>query len=374
MRFVPFLLLLASCAKHIDYGSLSTSVQENANAYDSVNETALPVHKAIYTKIGTDVYNGYWETLPSLYYKTTKRYPLIVFNHGVGENSSTGKTLGSVNCCGLPYHAKNGTFPPGFWSGLAQFSFIVVSPQYKYRPTGAQVNEVVTYAINKYRVDPNRIYVVGMSQGGGVTMDWASLYGEKAAAIFPACPGLSPTDAKAKLIASKNLPIWWTYGTADNLVPPSQGYTWQNLIDKYNPTYAPLTKLTVWDGLSHNGTWGKAFNPLTKVDGKNAYEWMLQFKRDGNIPPIARAGNDRSIPLSWGYMPTLFGTTSTDSDGWIAAFKWVKISGGACTISTPNAGSTKITGLVAGTYVFRLTVTDNKGAISTDDIKITMTN
>jgi hypothetical protein len=176
------------------------------------------------------------------------------------------------------------------------------------------------------------------------------------------------------MIASKNLPIWWAYGTSDNLVPPSQGYTWQTLIDKYNPTYAPFTKLTVWDGLSHNGTWGKAFNPLTKVDGKNAYEWLLQFKRDGNIPPIARAGNDRSIPLSWGYMPTLFGTTSTDSDGWIAAFKWVKISGGACTISTPYAGSTKITGLTLGAYVFRLTVTDNKGASSTDDIKITMTS
>jgi predicted esterase len=367
MKNLFLILAVCLCACRKDVGSISVHDSQNANAYDAVIETAPPVHKAIYTAIGSGVKNGYWETLPSLYYKTTKRYPLIIFNHGIGENSSSGKTLGSVNCCGLPYHIKGGTFPPAY-------GFIVVSPQYYNRPTAAQVQEVVQYAVNKYRVDPNRIYVAGLSQGGGVTMDWARYYGEKAAAIFPACPGLSPTDAAAQQIAGKNLPIWWTYGTADPYVPPSQGTTWQTLIDKYNPTYAPHTKLTIWSGLTHNGTWGKAFNPLTKVDGKNAYEWMLQYKRDGNIPPIARAGNDRAIPVSWNYMPTLYGTTSTDSDGWIAAFKWVKISGAACTITKPSAGATLITGLVAGTYVFRLTVTDNRGAVATDDIKITMTN
>jgi hypothetical protein len=73
-------------------------------------------------------------------------------------------------------------------------------------------------------------------------------------------------------------------------------------------------------------------------------------------------------------MPMVYATMSKDSDGWIAAFKWTKVSGGSATILSPTGGSTRITGLVAGTYVFRVTVTDNKGATSTDDIKITMTN
>lgn len=368
---VPWLFMLFACTKN---DAINGAVISDNNSFDTVTETALPTYKYIYTTIGTDVKSGYAEILPSLYYKTTKRYPLIVFNHGVGENGSTGKTLSALSCCGLPYHAARGQFPARFLAPDGKYySYIAVCPQYYNRPTGTQVNEVVIYAVNKYRIDPNRIYVVGMSQGGGVTMEWASGYGEKAAAIFPSCPGLSPTDAKAKLIASKDLPIWWTYGTSDNLVPPSQGTTWQKLIDGYNPTYAPFTKLTVWDGLTHNGTWAKAFNPITKVDGKNAYEWLLQYKRDGNIPPIARAGEDRSIPVSWNYMPTVYGTTSTDADGWIAAFKWTQVSGASCTMQTPNAGSTKITGLVAGSYTFRLTVTDNRGATSTDDIKITMT-
>jgi predicted peptidase len=370
---------LLSCKKTISTYSLS--IANDANAYDTTTETALPTYKYIYTAIGSDVRSGYAEVLPSLYYKTTKRYPLIVFNHGIGENGNTGKSLAGVGCCGLPYWAKNGKFPARFYNPNdgRYYSYIVVAPQYYNRPTGAQVNEVVQYAMNKYRVDPSRVYVVGLSQGGGVTMDWATNYGEKAAAIFPSCPGLSPTDARARAIATKNLPIWWTYGTGDNLVPPSQGYTWQNLIDQYNPTYASRTKLTVWSGLSHNSTWWKAFDPATKVDGKNAYEWLLLYSRQTSVPgaPVATINNGDaiSIPVSWDYMPYVWGTQSKDTDGgWIAKFNWSKVSGGACTINTPTSGSTKITGLVAGTYVFRLTVTDNDGKTATDDIKITMTN
>lgn len=357
------IIALCSCRK--DVGSISISESQNANAYDSIIETAPPVHTPRVITINSNC-KGYYETLPTLYSKTTKRYPLIIFIHGIGELN---KTLSALNCCGLPYHANNKTFPANFGGT----SFIVVSPQFVVRPSAAQVQSVIDFAKAKYRIDPNRIYVAGLSMGGGSTMDWAMVYGEKAAAIFPACPGTSPTTTRAQQIASKNLPIWWNYGTSDDLVPSSQGVTWEKLIDQYNPTYSQQTKLTIWSGLTHNQTWAKAFNPLTKVDGKNAYEWLLQYKRDGNIPPVARAGNDREIPVSWNYMPTVFGTTSTDQDGWIAKFNWSKVSGGACVINSPNTGSSKITGLVAGTYVFRLTVTDNKGATATDDIKITMT-
>src|SRR5207237_7057154 len=101
---------------------------------------------------------------------------------------------------------------------------------------------------------------------------------------------------------------------------------------------------------------------------------MLKYKK-GNQPPIANAGVDNSMALSWNYWPTLFGTTSKDYDGWIAAFKWTKVSGPTSyVIETPSAGRTKVSHLVTGTYIFRLTVTDNKGATDYDDVKITVTN
>jgi predicted esterase len=353
-------VLLASCVKTT---YLNGPDQTDNNSFDTITETALPIHTPRVVTVNSNC-KGYYETLPSLYSKTTKRYPLIIFIHGIGELN---KTLSALNCCGIPYHASHGTFP-------AKYGFIVVSPQFIVRPSAAQVQSVIDFAKGKYRIDPNRIYVTGLSMGGGSTMDWAMVYGQNAAAIFPACPGTSPSDSRAQQIASKNLPIWWEYGTADNLVPPSQGTLWQSLIDKYNPAYAPLTTLTIWSGLTHNQTWAKAFNPLTKVNGKNAYEWLLQYKRDGNIPPVAIIQTaDMTIPLSWNYMPTVYATYSKDPDGWIAAFKWAKVSGGAAVINTPSSGSTKITGLTAGTYIFRVTVTDNKGATSYDDIKITMT-
>lgn len=89
-----------------------------------------------------------------------------------------------------------------------------------------------------------------------------------------------------------------------------------------------------------------------------------------NEPPIARAGNDIVITLPTS-STSVNGNTSTDPDGSIVSYLWTKISGPASsTIGTPTAVSTTITGLVQGTYVFRLTVTDDDGATDTDDIEI----
>lgn len=53
---------------------------------------------------------------------------------------------------------------------------------------------------------------------------------------------------------------------------------------------------------------------------------------------------------------------------------WTKVSGPSTySIGTPNAMSTPITSMTtAGTYVFRLTVTDNAGATAYDDVQITV--
>jgi hypothetical protein len=92
--------------------------------------------------------------------------------------------------------------------------------------------------------------------------------------------------------------------------------------------------------------------------------------------PVANAGPDQSIPKSWKYMPYLNATKSRDSDGgWIKSFKWTKISGPSAWFS-PNSFSaqTRAVGLVPGTYVFRVTVTDNSGKTDYDDMRVTITN
>jgi hypothetical protein len=383
---IALMSIFSSCQKDLvsDPNSLNGETTASNTTEDGLLETALPIHTPRQIAINSNV-SGYYETLPALYSKTTKKYPLIIFIHGIGE---LGTGLSRLNCCGLPYHIKTGTFPPKFLVNGTYYSYIVISPQFIVRPSAGQVQSVIDYVKAKYRVDQTRIYVTGLSMGGGSTWDWSVVYGQNAAAIGPVCAGAKPTTTLAASVASKYLPIWSLNSSADQVVPIQWGKDWINWIDQKNTVIAPKTKLTIWSNLTHNGTWGKAFNPATKVDGYNLYEWFLLYRRttttstttsptstSGNIAPVAKAGADQTIPLSWDYDPLLNGTLSTDADGYITTFKWTKVSGpSSYSISSPNSGQTKVTGLVAGTYVFRLTVTDDKGATAYDDVQVTMTS
>ena len=396
---VALLFIFTSCQKDFvsEPSSVNGNVSSSNTAADEVLETANPIHTPRQIAINSNV-SGFYETLPARYSLTTKKYPLIVFIHGIGE---LGTGLSRLNCCGLPYHIKGGTFPAKFLVNGVYYSYIVITPQFRVRPSAAQIQSVVDYAKSKYRVDASRVYVTGLSMGGGSTWDWSVVYGQNAAAIGPICAGSKPTTSLAASVASKNIAIWSMNSSIDAVVPIQWGKDWINWIDARNTTMASKTKLTIWDYLSHNGTWGKAFNPTSKVDGYNIYEWFLLHKRSGgtttttpvptsptptaptepttppssgNLAPNANAGADQSIPVSWNYFPFLNATPSTDPDGWIASFKWTKISGPSqYYFSSPNTGQTKVNGLVAGTYVFRVTVTDNKGATDYDDITVTMT-
>src|SRR3989337_1336255 len=117
-------LFLSSCRKDIktpeNTGSLEgETVSSNANAYDAMLETAAPVHTPVYMNVNSNV-AGYWQSLPSLYYKTTKSYPLIIFIHGIGE---LGTALSRMNCCGLPSHLYRKTFPAHFTVGGSNHTF-----------------------------------------------------------------------------------------------------------------------------------------------------------------------------------------------------------------------------------------------------------
>jgi parallel beta-helix repeat protein len=89
-----------------------------------------------------------------------------------------------------------------------------------------------------------------------------------------------------------------------------------------------------------------------------------------NKLPLVNIGLDQTIKLPVSEI-TLTGNVS-DSDGRVVSYKWEKMLGGAGTFSTPTAISTKVTGLVAGTYIFKLTITDDRGGIAADDKIVTV--
>jgi len=89
-------------------------------------------------------------------------------------------------------------------------------------------------------------------------------------------------------------------------------------------------------------------------------------------PPVSVPGANETIllPTTTG---VLDGTGSHDPDGVVVYYKWQQVSGpSAGTVLDPTYGQTRLSGLVAGTYVYSLTVTDNGWASNTATVTVTV--
>ena len=91
-----------------------------------------------------------------------------------------------------------------------------------------------------------------------------------------------------------------------------------------------------------------------------------------NLLPTSNAGVDQTITLP--VSSTSLSGSGSDPDGTISAYSWSQVSGPkTISFSTTNTASTIVSGLTtAGNYICRLTVTDNLGGQSSDDIQVTV--
>ncbi len=91
-----------------------------------------------------------------------------------------------------------------------------------------------------------------------------------------------------------------------------------------------------------------------------------------NQAPVANAGANKAITLPTN-VTSLSGSASTDADGTIASYLWQQVSGpSASTLSATNTAAINVSNLQAGVYTYRLTVTDNDNATSTDEVTVTV--
>jgi N-acetylneuraminic acid mutarotase len=91
-----------------------------------------------------------------------------------------------------------------------------------------------------------------------------------------------------------------------------------------------------------------------------------------NQTPIVNAGLDQNFKSPPQDSTQLIGIAS-DNDGTINQIQWTQINGpNTALIVNANALSTKVKNLIVGIYTFRLQVTDNQGAVSSDDVLITV--
>lgn len=196
--------------------------------------------------------NGYnfIVTTPYFYNDNDDKMPLVVFLHG---RSLCGHNLDQVR--------KYGTIA-AIERGL-QLEAVCVAPQ---NPGGAwsprKVLDVIEYMEKHYRIEPSRIYVLGMSLGGYGTMDFVNAYPEKVAAAMAMCGGCSSKtyDGLSKV------PLWIVHGTADAAVPVNESRKVVNAMrSSYNSSLLLYSELP---GVNH----GRPARLFYQLD---TYDWLF---------------------------------------------------------------------------------------------------
>ena len=203
-------------------------------------------------------------------YDANKAYPVLLFLHGAGENGG-GKDENEKQ---LNVGMMNEFFSRGYFE---KFPCIIIAPQTRNEPknfTGEWAKTpwtkgsyqidvsgktcgtfteniqlakmAVDKAVASYHVDPDRLYVTGISMGGYGTWNIITHYNDFFAAAIPVCGGGDPSKAD-RLV---NMPIWCFHGDQDGgLAVPVTGTR-----DMYNAiTEAGGQKIryTEWPGVGH---------------------------------------------------------------------------------------------------------------------------
>lgn len=108
---------------------------------------------------------------------------------------------------------------------------------------------------------------------------------------------------------------------------------------------------------------------VTGDQGASDTDDVSVLVRAVNAPPIANAGPDKFTPGQT--LVTLDGTGSSDSDGLIASYIWTKISGPTVTLNNADTATPSFTApVLSAVLIFRLTVTDDEGASSYDEVTV----
>jgi len=355
---------------------------------------------------GTKTYGLTWLP-PSYSANPTKKYPLILFFHGTGEAGTGVAGLNTLINTGLPGVIAGGFNPSAVNLKDGQtYEFIVVSPQaaswsYNYD----QIKYILPNVLSRYRVDLNRIYLTGLSAGGDGSWtvmgsgddNFIKQFAAMATASAAGVDGVNGLDATtvnnnvARAGGVDGVPIWAVVGQNDFLFGQNVDYI--NRVNAYSPAPAIKAKFTDISVIGHSA-WNQLYDPNWRSDinyygtdcasaammpngsnghgrgtGKtpdslNVYEWFLLYsKGSAPVQPAANAGSNQNITLPTNSV-TLDGTGST---GAITSYAWTKVSGGAATITSPSAATTTVTGLAAGTYVFKLSI---NGGASTANVTV----
>ncbi len=186
--------------------------------------------------------------------KSDKIFPLLLFLHGGGES---GTNINKVKKHGPPAQIASGR----------EFPFIVLAPQnpHKKRLWDETAIMALLDAIEKqYRVDPNRVYLSGLSRGAYSAWRLAVQYPDRFAALI-VISGEAPMNYASWI---GDLPIWVFHGDSDKSIDVSSS---ERMVESLRQS-GNRAKLTIYTDTGHDA-WTRTYN------NPDVYKWMLEQRR-----------------------------------------------------------------------------------------------
>lgn len=210
-----------------------------------------------------------------------KTYPLVVSLHGAWSNHRLNlkRVFGLGN-----QNGETDAEATRYWPQLPDVEFIVAAPYARGTMGYGLFAESDVWAMlddvkRRFKIDEDRVYLTGLSMGGGGTLSIALARPDVFAAIAPVCPA-STNNERNKIMNALNLPSWFHHGDKDPLVNVSVS---RDLVFRLKYIGAPV-EYTEYPGVAHN-SWENAY--------KNAqiFPWFAKHKRN-RFPSHVRYATD----------------------------------------------------------------------------------
>jgi MYXO-CTERM domain-containing protein len=379
--------------------------------------------RGIATQPGDPWGYSYWEYLPSDFdpLDTDTLHPLVVFLAGIGEFDDDPSCPGNVDVCTPEDCGSNGlcrnlTWGPqmlirnGNWDDELR-PFIVISPQNPV-PTGstqpwsiANLDAFFDWVVANYPVDPRRMYLMGMSQGGRGTFFYTAAHPRRFAGVAPMPGGVVDLDIGCRF---EDTALWVFHGENDadgNLGPGVFSpcsivqYVHMHEQPQLYPQHAtctasigsirPPARMTMFHDVGHFA-WVEAVDPIFEgfpasewtsdegcgyavdyreyeaaLDPDGVYSWFSSLDR-----PVVEAPADLDVLDDVGTVALTAQVTDDDPVMW----QWTQIAGPAATLGDEDSDTLQVSGLVAdATYTFEVLAVDADQQWDVDDVTVSVT-
>jgi predicted peptidase len=231
---------------------LTTLVPSQAPTIMAQQVSTPPTVGAFDTTVVQRVTARYRLYLPPGYARGAKRWPLVLFLHGAGER---GTDLTALSRTGLTKLAGTRTLP-----------FILVAPQVPEDEIWSTVAlaALLERLTRDLPVDPDRVYLTGLSMGAFGAWELATAYPDRFAAVVLISGGGNPVPA----CRLRSVPVWLVHGRKDDVIPVEES----ELLARRLEACGGRVRLTVYPDVGHDA-WSQTY------EDPGFLNWLLAQRR-----------------------------------------------------------------------------------------------